>query len=181
MLQLTNSRRGTEHEARLLDRARGSDSHERLSSPTRKYYNSGARSSRLCHAGALVTKKKSDNTAPISKHFTQARLLIWADDRGRLEIYVKIGIHGIVTKIIFFQHGILELVATLLHVLGPKEVLRSAYTTRERTHVNLGIVDLKGVDIVIVLINLVWQLIRKQCPSDLNYRKTYHSPHRQQM
>lgn len=126
-------------------------------------------------------EKKSDDTAPISKHFTQARLLIWADDRGRLEIYVKIGIHGIVTKIIFFQHGILELVATLLHVLGPKEVLRSAYTTRERTHVNLGIVDLKGVDIVIVLINLVWQLIRKQCPSDLNYRKTYHSPHRQQM
>jgi len=30
------------------------------------------------------------------------------------------------------------------------------------THINLGIVDLEGVDILIIFINLIWQPIRKQ-------------------
>src|ERR1700691_2379124 len=69
---------------------------------------------------ASVTPGAKETSAPISKHFAQTRLLIWADDGGWLEIYVKIGIHSIVTKIIFFQHWALQLVAALFHVLGSR-------------------------------------------------------------
>lgn len=30
------------------------------------------------------------------------------------------------------------------------------------THIDLGIVDLEGVDVLIIFINLVWQFVRKQ-------------------
>ena len=78
-------------------------------------------------------QKREKIPSPISKHFAQTRLLIWADDSGRLEIYIKIGIHGIITKIIFFQHWALELVAALFHTLESKEVQSCALIQREKT------------------------------------------------
>ena len=62
--------------------------------------------------------KAGPDSSPISKHFAQTRLLIWANDGGWLEIYIEIGVHGIVPKIIFLQHGVLEFITALLHVLG---------------------------------------------------------------
>jgi hypothetical protein len=57
-------------------------------------------------------------TAPVPKHFAQARLLIRTNDSSRLEVDIKVGVHRIVAKIIFLQHGILDFVAAFLHGLG---------------------------------------------------------------
>lgn len=73
------------------------------------------------HGKAL---KAGEDPSPISKHFAQTRLLIWANDGGWLEIYIEIGVHGIVPKIIFLQHGILEFIAALLHILYGMESQR---------------------------------------------------------
>ena len=62
-------------------------------------------------------QKREKIPSPISKHFAQTRLLIWADDGGWLEIYIEIGVDGIVPKIIFLQHRIFEFIAALLHIL----------------------------------------------------------------
>jgi hypothetical protein len=68
--------------------------------------------------------KTGADPSPISKHFAQARLLIWADDGGWLEIYIEIGVHGVIPKIIFLQHGILEFIAALLHILEGMKIQR---------------------------------------------------------
>lgn len=39
------------------------------------------------------------------------------------------------------------------------------------THIDLGIVDLEGVDVLIVFINLVWQLVRKPLPESSEVEK----------
>jgi hypothetical protein len=100
-------------------------------------------------------------TAPIPKHLAKARLLIRTNDSSRLEVDIKIGVHSIVAKIIFFQHGILEFVAALLHSLGKGKfnTARTLYMTD--TDINLGVVNLKGMDVLIIFINFIWHSIRK--------------------
>lgn len=54
---------------------------------------------------------------PVSKHFTETRLLIRTDDSGRFEVDIKIGVDRIISEVVFFEHRIFQFVAALLHIL----------------------------------------------------------------
>jgi hypothetical protein len=55
---------------------------------------------------------------PIAKHFAETGFLIRPDNGSGFEINIEIGIDGIVAKIVFLEHRILQLVTSLLDILG---------------------------------------------------------------
>lgn len=62
-------------------------------------------------------KKLGNVWVPISKHLTETRLLIRTNDSSRFEVDIKIGINRIISKVVFLEHGIFQLIAALLHIL----------------------------------------------------------------
>ena len=55
--------------------------------------------------------------SPIPEHLTKAGLLVRPNDCGGLKVNVEIGVDRVVSKIIFFQHGIFKFIAPFLDVL----------------------------------------------------------------
>jgi hypothetical protein len=54
---------------------------------------------------------------PIAKHLAETSFLIRPDNGSGLEINIEVGIDGIVAKIVFLEHRILQLVTPLLDIL----------------------------------------------------------------
>ena len=65
------------------------------------------------------TMKKLGNVwgVPISKHLTETRLLIRTNDSSWFEVDIEISVDRIISKVVFFEHRVLQLVAALLHIL----------------------------------------------------------------
>lgn len=58
------------------------------------------------------------NDAPISKHLTEAFLLVRTNYSGRFEINVKICVQRVVSKVVLFKHRILHVSASLFDVFN---------------------------------------------------------------
>jgi hypothetical protein len=56
-------------------------------------------------------------SVPVSKHLAETCFLVRPDNGSRFEVNVEIGVDSVVPEVIFFQHGVLELVASLFDIL----------------------------------------------------------------